>query len=88
MDEARLSLVFGNQALTELENRKLIESEIERLHRESEELLEQAQRSFHVDLSLPDIIVATMAGVALKFAFVMEIDSKSTNFVSSHFSFR
>ena len=64
MDEARLSLVFGNQALTELENRKLIESEIERLHRENEELLEQAQRAFHVDLSLADIIVATMAGVA------------------------
>ena len=63
MDNTQLSLVFGDQALLGLSNRKAIEAEIDRLYRENEALLQQAQNAFHVDLTLADIIVAAAAGV-------------------------
>ena len=42
MDNTQLSLVFGNQALADLSNRKAIEAEIDRLYRENDILLQQA----------------------------------------------
>lgn len=63
MDNTQLSLVFGDQALIGLSNRKTIEAEIDKLYQENETLLYQARNAFHVDLTLADIIVASAAGV-------------------------
>lgn len=63
LDNKQLSLVFGNQALADLSNRKAIEAEIDRLYRENDILLQQAKNAFHVDLTLADIIVAAATGV-------------------------
>ena len=63
MDNTQLSLVFGDQALIGLSNRKTIEAKIDKLYQENEALLYQAQNAFHVDLTLADIIVASATGV-------------------------
>ena len=63
VDDFQLSLIFGDQALTGLANRKSIELEIEKLYQENDILLEQAQSAFHVDLTLADIIIASASGV-------------------------
>lgn len=63
VDNTQLSLVFGDQALIGLSNRKTIEAEIDKLYQENEALLYQAQNAFHVDLTLADIIVASATGV-------------------------
>ena len=63
MDDVQLSLVFGDQALIGLSNRKAIEAEIDKLYQENDILLQQARNAFHVDLTLADIIVASATGV-------------------------
>ena len=63
MDDVQLSLVFGDQALIGLSNRKAIEAEIDKLYQENDILLQQARNAFHVDLTLTDIIVASATGV-------------------------
>lgn len=63
MESTQLSLVFGDQVLTGLSNRKAIEAEIDKLYQENNVLLQQARNAFRVDLTLADIIVASATGV-------------------------
>lgn len=63
MDNAQLSLVFGDQTLIGLSNRKAIEAEIDKLYQENEALLYQARNAFYFDLTLADIILASATGV-------------------------
>lgn len=63
MESTQLSLVFGDQVLTGLSNRRAIEAEIDKLYQENNVLLQQARNAFRVNLTLADIIVASATGV-------------------------
>ena len=54
LDNTQLSLVFGNQALADLSNRKAIEAEIDRLYRENDilEFQKQSNTPLKVNITL------------------------------------
>lgn len=63
MDNNELTLVFGERAITSLQERKQFEYQIDKLTQENEILLQKANTAFSVNLSLADVIVAAATGV-------------------------
>lgn len=67
-----LTLIFGERAITSLQERKQLEYQIDKLTQENQLLLQKANTAFSVNLSLTDVIVAAATGVlcgALNSAF-------------------
>lgn len=63
MDNNELTLIFGERAITSLQERKQLEYQIDKLTQENELLLQKANTAFSVNLSLADVIVAAATGV-------------------------
>lgn len=63
LDNNELVLIFGERAMTSLQERKQLEYQIDKLTQENELLLQKANTAFSVNLSLTDVIVAAATGV-------------------------
>ena len=63
MYDNQLTLIFGERALAEVQDRQTISTEIDKLTKQNEVLLQQAQNAFNANLSSQDIIVAAATGV-------------------------
>lgn len=63
MDERELGTIFGEGAITSLQERKQLEYQIDKLTQENELLLQKANAAFSVNLSVTDVVVAAATGV-------------------------